>query len=609
MCKWWYFREMALPSTGNIYRQLLAVARLGRRAYRPYKKQIVILTALGFLGGIVEGIGINALIPLLTFVLGLQDPATDALSVAIRAFFEWIHVPFVPKFLLSFIVILFIAKAAIALLLNYIQIGITTAYERETRSRLFSIVLRASWPYLLKQKLGNLETALMIDTPAAMSLLNKLSLAIMLVTSLMMYAVVAFSISPLVTLTTLVLGVIIFVTLRPLMDKVHAISSERASIYRDTLHHVTEHVAGLKTVKALGVEDHAIKRGNVLFESIRGFAMRVGVLHGFSSQLVAPVGVLYIAGILALAFKTPFISLAALPAILYLIYRIFTYVQQLQNNLQYMSELAPHLERVVLYEGNAKESEERGKGDKSFIFERELVFKDVSFAYEGGSDVLHDISFTIPKGKMIGLVGPSGAGKTTTVDLMLRLIEPTRGTIQVDGVEGNTIALADWRANVGYVSQDFFLLHDTIRNNIRFYEAAMTDEQIWEAAKLAHIDEFIRRSPKGLDTMVGDRGIRLSAGERQRIVIARTLARKPTLLILDEATSALDNESEAHIKGVINELKGRVTIVAIAHRLTTIMDSDELIVLQGGRVVETGSPKTLLADPGSYFYKVYSINQ
>ena len=210
---------------------------------------------------------------------------------------------------------------------------------------------------------------------------------------------------------------------------------------------------------------------------------------------------------------------------------------------------------------------------------------------------------------MIGLVGPSGAGKTTTVDLMLRLIEPTRGTIQVDGVEGNTIALADWRANVGYVSQDFFLLHDTIRNNIRFYDAAMTDEQIWKAARLAHIDEFIRKSPKGLDTMVGDRGIRLSAGERQRIVIARTLARKPTLLILDEATSALDNESEAHIKGVINELKGRVTIVAIAHRLTTIMDSDELIVLQGGRVVETGSPKTLLADPGSYFYKVYSINQ
>jgi len=595
--------------SANIYRQILAVARLAARAYRPYKRQILVLTVLGFFGGILEGIGINAVIPLLTFVLGLHDPATDALSVAIQTFFEWIHVPFVPKFLLSFIVILFIGKAAVTLLLNYIQIGITTEYERATRSKLFSIVLRASWPYLLRQKLGNLEAALMIDTPAAMSLLSKLSFAIMLATSLLMYVVVAFSISPLVTLATLLLGGLIVITLRPLMDRVHSISSERAVTYRDTLHHITEHVGGLKTVKALGVEPSAIERGDRLFGTIRQLAMRVGILHAFSTQLVAPIGVIYIAGILALALKTPFISLAALPAILYLIYRIFTYVQQLQNNLQYMSELAPHLERVIAYEENANRSKERAKGEKPFAFERELLFKDVSFAYEGGSEVLHDISFTIPKGRMIGLVGPSGAGKTTTVDLILRLIEPTRGSITLDGVESSTIALAEWRANIGYVSQDFFLIHDTIRNNIRFYDETMSDGEVWKAAGLAHIDAFIERCPKGLDTMVGERGIQLSAGERQRIVIARTLARKPKLLILDEATSALDNESEAHIKRVINELKGRVTVIAIAHRLSTIMDSDALVVLSDGRVVETGSPQRLLADPNSYFYKVYSINQ
>src|SRR3989344_1853496 len=595
--------------SANIYRQILAVARLAARAYRPYKRQILVLTVLGFFGGILEGIGINAVIPLLTFVLGLHDPATDALSVAIQTFFEWIHVPFVPKFLLSFIVILFIGKAAVTLLLNYIQIGITTEYERATRSKLFSIVLRASWPYLLRQKLGNLEAALMIDTPAAMSLLSKLSFAIMLATSLLMYVVVSFSISPLVTLATLLLGGLIVITLRPLMDRVHSISSERAVTYRDTLHHITEHVGGLKTVKALGVEPSAIERGDRLFGTIRQLAMRVGILHAFSTQLVAPIGVIYIAGILALALKTPFISLAALPAILYLIYRIFTYVQQLQNNLQYMSELAPHLERVIAYEENANRSKERAKGEKPFAFERELLFKDVSFAYEGGSEVLHDISFTIPKGRMIGLVGPSGAGKTTTVDLILRLIEPTRGSITLDGVESSTIALAEWRANIGYVSRDFFLIHDTIRNNIRFYDETMSDGEVWKAAGLAHIDAFIERCPKGLDTMVGGGGIQLSAGERQRIVIARTLARKPKLLILDEATSALDNESEPHIKRVINELKGRVTVIAIAHRLSTIMDSDALVVLSDGRVVETGSPQRLLADPNSYFYKVYSINQ
>ena len=192
---------------------------------------------------------------------------------------------------------------------------------------------------------------------------------------------------------------------------------------------------------------------------------------------------------------------------------------------------------------------------------------------------------------------------------MLRLLIPTGGSVLLDGISSKDISLSSWRKNIAYVSQDLFILHDSIRNNVRFYDDSVTDDDIWEATRLAHIDEFIRSSPQGLDTLIGDRGITISAGQRQRLVIARALARKPQLLILDEATSALDNESEAHIKRVIEELKGQLTIVAIAHRLSTIMDSDSLVVLASGRVVETGAPKQLLANTDSYFYKVYTINQ
>ena len=593
----------------NVYRQMAAVVRLARRAYGPYKAQLLALTGLGFVGGILEGIGINAVIPLLTFVLGIHDPATDTFSLAIQTFFEWIHIPFVPKFLLTFIVVLFIAKAGITLLLSYIQIRISTEYERATRAKLFNMVMRASWPYLLKQKLGNLETALMIDTPASTSLLSKLTFTITLATSLLMYLIVAFSISAPITLATFLIGVIVFVTLRPLMDRVHSVSAARASNYRDTLHHVTEHVGGLKTVKALGVERHAISRGEGLFRSIKAYTTRISMLQQVATQAVAPIGVIYIAAILALAFKTPFISLAALPAILYLIYRIFTYVQQLQNNVQYISELAPHLERVIQLESGAGQHVEIVTGTSPFTFSGKISFESVSFSYESGREVLHELSFAIPKGSMIGIVGPSGAGKTTCVDLMLRLLTPGQGAVTLDGVNAQDISLTEWRKNVAYVSQELFLIQDTIRSNISFYDDAMTDDEIWDAARKAHIDEFIRGLPDGLDTMVGERGVRLSAGERQRVTIARALARKPKLLILDEATSALDNESEAHIKRVIEELKGTVTIVAIAHRLSTIMDSDTLIVLQDGRVVETGAPKKLLGNTDSYFYKVYTINQ
>ncbi|KKW24563.1 MAG: Multidrug ABC transporter protein [Candidatus Kaiserbacteria bacterium GW2011_GWA2_52_12] len=588
---------------------MASLARLARKAFAPYKKQILTLTGLGFASGILEGIGINAVIPLLSSVLGLHDAATDALSVYIKDFFTWIHVPFFPRYILTFIVVLFIGKAIVTLYLSYIQIRISNEYLRATQSKLFNIFIRSSWPYLLRQKLGNLETALMIDVPASTQVLTKISSAIPLITSLLMYLVVAFSISAPVMLSTAFLGALTFVGLRPLMDRVRDRSRSRTLLYRDTMHHVGEHVAGLKSVKAFGVEGKTISLADTLFGNIMTITNRIGFTQAIAMQAVAPIGIIYIAAILALSFKTPFISFAALPAILYLIYRIFTYVQQLQNTVQYVSELGPHLERVIHFSEHAGERVESLGGDQPFSFKDELSFDHVLFSYEGGREILRGISFSIPKGNMVGIVGPSGAGKTTSVDLMLRLLEPTQGAITLDGVDCREIRLPEWRKKVAYVSQDFFLLQDTIRNNIRFYDESITDDAVWEAAKNAKIDDFIKQSPEGLDTMVGERGILLSAGERQRITIARALARRPEILILDEATSALDNESEAHIKRVIEELKGRLTIIAIAHRLSTIMDSDQLIVLSEGKVVETGTPQELLANTNSYFYKVYSINQ
>ena len=600
---------METVTSSSIYKQIPNLLRLARKAYAPYKAQILALTALGFLGGILEGIGINAVIPLLSSVLGLHDAATDMLSVYIKDFFALIHVPFVPRYILAFIVILFISKALVTLWVSYIQLTIANEYLRATQSKLFKMVMRASWPYLLRQKLGNLETALMIDVPASTHLLTKGSFAITLITSLLMYLVVAFSISAPVTIATLLIGVLTFAALRPLMDRINNRSRTRTVLFRDTMHHVGEHVGGLKTVKAFGVEAEAIQRAESLFEGIMSMTNRIGFTQAMATQAMAPIGIIYIAAILSLSFKTPFISFAALPAILYLIYRIFTYGQQLQNTLSYVSEIGPHLERVIHFGENAGKRVESLGGDKSFSFEKELSFEKVSFSYEAGREILHDVSFSIPKGSMVGVVGPSGAGKTTGVDLILRLLEPTKGTIKLDGIDSREIKLLEWRRKVAYVSQDFFLLQDTVRNNIRFYDDSITDEEVWEAARNAKIDEFIKKSPDGLDTMVGERGIFLSAGERQRITIARSLARKPEILILDEATSALDNESEAHIKRVIEELKGRLTIIAIAHRLSTIMDSDTLVVLSEGNVVETGVPRELLANTNSYFYKVNSINQ
>jgi ATP-binding cassette subfamily B protein len=210
---------------------------------------------------------------------------------------------------------------------------------------------------------------------------------------------------------------------------------------------------------------------------------------------------------------------------------------------------------------------------------------------------------------MIGLIGPSGVGKTTIVDLILRLFPLGSGKILMDGKSISRIDIKQWRKNIGYIPQDIFLMNDTIANNIRFYDNAISDEEIKQAAKKANIYDFIQTLPKKFSAVVGERGIFLSAGQRQRIVIARILARNPEFLILDEATSALDNESEIRIQKIIENLKGKITVLVIAHRLSTVINCDKLLILEKGKILEQGVPSELLKDKNSYFYKIYNIRE
>ena len=210
---------------------------------------------------------------------------------------------------------------------------------------------------------------------------------------------------------------------------------------------------------------------------------------------------------------------------------------------------------------------------------------------------------------MVGLIGPSGAGKTTIVDLLLRLFRPNSGELLIDGANIDELDKKSWHKNIGYVSQDIFLLNDTIENNIRFYNNALNHKDIVEATRSANIYDFIETLPDKFQTLVGERGIQLSGGQRQRIVLARILARKPSILVLDEATSALDNESEHKIQEAIKGLRGKLTILIVAHRLSTVMHEDKIAVLKDGIIAEEGGPQELLNNSQSYFYKNYNIDK
>ena len=231
---------------------------------------------------------------------------------------------------------------------------------------------------------------------------------------------------------------------------------------------------------------------------------------------------------------------------------------------------------------------------------------NVAFAYDESCPVLRDVSFTVKPGQMIGVVGPTGGGKSTIMSLIPRFYDPSAGKVLVDGIDVRDYRLQSLRNQIGYVLQETVLFRGTVRDNIAYGRAGATDEEIVEAAKLANADEFISRMPNGYQSLVGDRGDTLSGGQRQRIGIARAIIRNNPILILDEPTAALDTESERLVIEALERLmKGR-TVLTIAHRLSTIRDADKIIVLKGGVVAEQGSHDQLLALGGTYA-ELYSV--
>ena len=255
------------------------------------------------------------------------------------------------------------------------------------------------------------------------------------------------------------------------------------------------------------------------------------------------------------------------------------------------------------------EKEEDDDPRRTYRFDEKLaggiVFDNVDFSYEAGKAVLQGISFVAEPGTVTALVGPSGSGKSTTISLVSAFHSPTNGQILVDGIDLTTAELGSYRVHLGVVLQESFLFDGTIRDNIAFSRPEATDEEVFEAAGIARVDEFVERFPEGYKTLIGERGIKLSGGQRQRISIARAILANPRILILDEATSSLDSESEALIQeGLSYLMKGRTTLV-IAHRLSTIRQADQILFFERGMIQERGTHAELMNGRGLY-YNLYT---
>ena len=550
-----------------------------KKAYASYKIQILILAGIGFASGLLEGIGVNVLIPLFSLMAGASAEGGNFITKAIENSFSYLKIDFAVKYLLILIAVLFIVKAVLIFLGKYTQNLISTKYNERMRNVLFKETLEAEWRYLMNQKVGYFSTVLMIETQATARLLGTINAVVLAVTTILVYVVTASIISWQATLATFGFGIALIVGSKPFIDGARRAALENLQTVKAAMHFINETTLGAKSIKASLSAPYLEKRAAEYFKKISAFVLRKFVYKSILGSSIQPISVIFIGIIFALLYKLPGFNIGSFVVLVYLIQRIFTYIHELDANVHSMNEDIPYLRSVLKYLEKTKLHKEKSDAYSPFVFNTALELRDVSFAFHEKHPLLTGINVRISKNETVGIIGPSGSGKTTMVDLILRLLEPKTGTILIDGKNIKDISLKEWRRNVSYVSQDIFMANDTILNNIAFYNPFVTEENIKEAARQANIYDFIATLPNGFLTEVGERGLRLSAGQRQRIVIARELVRKPQILILDEATSALDNESERAIQTAIEHLRKDTTVVIVAHRLSTVFNCDTVFVL------------------------------
>ncbi len=574
-------------------------ARLIAASPRYAAETVILLLALSA----TEGVGLLMLVPLLQLV------GVDTRQGNLGGVVPWFGRAFSAVGLqptLGVVLIVYVVLVAVQGLIQRRQTIVGALLERQfvsgLRPRLYQAIAGTRWVVFSRGRISDYAEVLTKEVDrVSMVTYALMDLAVLAIIALV-YIALAVRISP--TMTGIVLGTagLVALTMRGAMRQAstagHRYSQASAQLYSA----ITEHLTGMKIARSYGVEARHAEQFAQVSSHVDGVNLAITRAQAGFRQWLGLATAGFLAVIVYVSHSVLAIATAQLLLLLFLFARLVPRLSTIYEKTQFIASLLPAFDTITSLERRCLDAAEPpATSQRSITLGRQVAFDRVSFDYRGDGTVLalRDVALSIASGKTTAIVGPSGSGKSTMADILIGLLEPTAGRLLIDGKPLTRDDMRSWREQIGYVPQEPFLFHDTIRANLLWARPGATESELWDALRLGAAEGFVQSLPQGLDTVVGDRGVLVSGGERQRLALARALLRRPAILILDEATSSLDAANEIRIQRAIDDLHEQMTIVVVTHRLSMIRHADTIHVIDKGTLIESGTWDELMSRPFS----------